>query len=95
MAFHSCSWASSGSTMDNIAEGFDRGGNKEFIQFLFIAKGSAAEVKSQLYRVEYNEYITINEFNSMRLLTIEISKMLSKLINYLKNSEQKGFKYHK
>lgn len=53
---------SSGSTMDNIAEGFGRAGNREFIQFWGISKGSANEVQSQLYRVLDPNYCTEDEF---------------------------------
>lgn len=80
------------SIMSNIAEGFERGTNKEFIQFLFIAKGSAGEVRSQLYIALDLGYIKKSAFDQLNTELISVSRQISGFIKYLQTSNLKGNK---
>ncbi len=84
---------SSGSVMDNIAEGFERDGKKEFRQFLSISKGSSGEVKSQLCRALDRKHITEIEFNELYKEADEIGKMIGGFMGYLSKSEIAGNKF--
>ena len=79
----------------NIAEGFDRGNTKEFLTFLGIAKGSAAEVRSQLYTALDVGHVTQFEFESLKSQAEEISRMLNGLIRSLRDTPISGMRYHK
>jgi four helix bundle protein len=81
------------SIMSNIAEGFERNGTAEFVQFLAIAKGSAAEVASQLYVALDQQYIDTEEFDRLSALTTETGRKIGSLMSYLRRSGIKGAKF--
>jgi four helix bundle protein len=74
------------SVMSNIAEGFERRGDREFARFLSIAKGSAGEVRAQLYAALDQGYLSRTEFDRLSAASIEISRMVSSLITYLRRT---------
>ena len=81
------------SILSNIAEGFERGGNKEFLQFLAIAKGSCGEVRAQLYVALDQEYLDSDNFALICDKLLETSRLLSGLMKYLRQSEMRGEKF--
>lgn len=81
------------SIMSNIAEGFERGGDKEFFQFVSLAKGSSGEVRAQLYVASDAGYIDQQTFSRLSDMATQINRMLSGLMKYLRSSELKGSKY--
>jgi len=83
----------SASIMSNIAEGFDRDGGREFIQFLAISKGSTAEVRSQLYVALDAGYLNEADFRALNDDCLRIGRMLAGLMSYLRNSSYKGAKF--
>ena len=82
------------SIVSNLAEGFDRGNNKEFLTFLGFAKGSSSEVRSQLYVALDIGYIDSQEFARLNILADEVSKLLNGLITSLRKSPISGPRFH-
>jgi len=78
------------SVMSNIAEGFERGTKEEFLNYLYIAKGSAGEVRCQLYAALDIGYLNIETFKYLKGLAEECSKLLSTFISSVKQSSARG-----
>ena len=87
--------AAAGSIMDNIAEGYERDGNKEFINFLYFSKGSCGEVRSQIIRASDVGFLDPETSAKLYQECIEISRLLSSLILSIKKSGISGKKYSK
>jgi len=81
------------SILSNITEGFERGGNKEFLQFLAVAKGSCGEVRTQIYVALDQNYIDEKQFAEITEKLKEISRLISGFIKYLQQSDFRGEKF--
>ena len=81
------------SVMSNIAEGFGRGGGREFIQFLSVARGSASEVCAQLYVALDQRYLTDDEFKELMDHATRVGQVVSGLIRYLQTTKLRGSKF--
>lgn len=81
------------SIMGNVAEGFDRGGDKEFIQFLSFSKGSCGEVKSHLYVAMDQHYVSATQFDRLYNSADEVGRLLAGFMTYLKQSDLRGRKF--
>jgi four helix bundle protein len=77
----------------NIAEGFGRGGNKEFLNFLSIARASSSELQSHLYLAVDQNYLTEREFERLSELTWETGSLINGLMKYLQKTEIRGSKF--
>ena len=82
------------SMMSNIAEGFERGGNQEFVQFLYIAKGSCGEVRSQIYVALDQSYLAQEKADELVNSLKRLSTMISNFIDYIKRSGMRGEKFN-
>lgn len=83
------------SIFSNIAEGFERNGNKEFVQFLYIAKASCGEVRAQMTFAKDRDYISQDEFDLLYKNLVSLNNQISGFIKYLRKSEIKGDEFNK
>ena len=86
---------SAGSVMDNIAEGFERDGNREVIQFLAISKGSLGEVRSQLFRALDRDFLEKESHERLNANCLALAGKIANFIKYLNSTELKGNKFKK